>query len=375
MSTIDWPEALIPQTSQLALRKSGQQFSSPFNGTTQALEFIADRWVLSVSLAQIAARNPRGVGSFCNRLAGGVERVRGWNFGHNRGVPRGTLRGSPTLSTGVVRGDVALPVTGAAAGTNMLTSGGFEIDTNVDGLADGWMAYSNGSVTGGTPDGLVAGNGSTYAQRMYAAVLGALSVDAYGLRKSADVAVTAGQSYTFAADVRGTNTAGASVRLLIDWYTAGLGYISGSSVTSSMITTWARRSATAAAPPTAAFARLYIWMEAGTTGAAIALEVDNVQFEQGAAPTAYSGFATLLADDMISAGGQLFQVAADTTLNDAGAGSVPVVNRVRDTIGSATAVVWNRPTAEFILPAMQAGPVYRPGAIENTALDLVEVWG
>ena len=78
---------------------------------------------------------------------------------------------------------------------------------------------------------------------------------------------------------------------------------------------------------------------------------------------------------MLSAGGQLFQVASDVTLSDIGAATVPVVNRVRAAISSGGAVLWNRPTAEFILPAMQAGPVYRPGAIESAALDLVEVWG
>lgn len=203
MPTIDWPEALIPQTAQLTLRKSTVQFASPFNGTPQAFDFIADRWVLSCSLAQMSARRPRGVGAFCNMLSGGINRVRVWPF-ETRGTPRGTLRGTVTLSAAVLRGALALPV------------------------------------TGGTPAG-------------------------------------------------------------------------------------------------------------------------------------GSGPVTLLQDDFIAVGGQLFMVAANVTLAG-GAGSVPVVNRVRSTIAAGSAVTWNRPTCEMVLPALQAGPMRRPGAIDSAALDLIEVF-
>jgi hypothetical protein len=66
--------------------------------------------------------------------------------------------------------------------------------------------------------------------------------------------------------------------------------------------------------------------------------------------------------------------AADCQANDAGGLSVPVVNRVRAPIAAGSPVTWYRPTCEMMLPAMQAGPVRRAGAIESTALDFVEVW-
>lgn len=374
MATTDWPLALIPQTCQLTLRKTGLQFTSPFNGTTQALEFVAERWVLSVSLAQMAARNPRGVGSFCNRLAGGVERVRGWHFGHNRGVPMGTMRGVPTLSVGGVRGDTSLSITGALAGPNLLSSGGFEIDTNVDGLADGWVLYTNGVVTGGVQDGRPAGNASASSQRLYAANIGVAAADQFGIRHIANLPVIANTEYTVSVDVLGSASS-MQCRLYIDWYTAGNALISSASIASTMPTSWQRRSLTAVTPATAAYGVLYLWMQASTSGIAVTVQFDNVQFERRGSATPYAGLASLRADDMLGAGGQLFQVQSDTLLNDAGAGSVPVVNRVRATISIGTAVVWSQPTAEFIMPAMQSGPVYRPGAIESAALDLVEVWG
>ena len=202
MPTIDWPEALVPQTAQFNLCKSTVQFASPFNGNPQAFDFIAERWVLSCSLAQMSARNPRGVDAFCNQLAGGIDRVRVWAF--YAGTPRGTLRGTVTLSAGVVRGNTTLPVTGGTAASG-------------------------------------------------------------------------------------------------------------------------------------------------------------------------SGPVTLLQGDFIGCGGQIFMVAADVTLAG-GAGSVPVVNRVRGTIASGSSVTWYRPTCEMVLPAQQAGPMRRPGAIDSAALDLIEVF-
>lgn len=371
MSTIDWPDALVPQTCQLALRKSGQQFASPFNGTTQALDFIAERWVLSVSLAQMAARNPRGVGSFCNRLAGGVERVRGWNFGHNRGLPMGTLRGAPTLSAGVARGDVALPVAGALAGVNKLLGGGFEVDSNADGVSDGWTAYSAGS-TGAVTYSRVTGILSPTAQRVDAAALGSAGGDRAGLLGA--VALLPGEgSYMLAMDAVGS--AGLNMTISVDWINASNAVISSTNLTQAVPTVAARVPFALTAPALTAKAQAYVWMTRASGTAAASLIMDNVQLESGAAASAFAGAPTLRADDMLGCGGQLFQVAADVVLSDMGAGSVPVINRVRATIASSAAVLWNRPTAEFILPAMQAGPVYRPGAIESAALDLVEVWG
>lgn len=200
MSTIDWPEALIPQEAQLVLRKSGRQFTSPFNGSTQSTDDIAERWVLSCTIPTVLrAENGGGLQSFCNALAGGVNRVRGWHFG-SRGQPMGTLRGAPTLAVAAARGNQSISLTGCAVGD------------------------------------------------------------------------------------------------------------------------------------------------------------------------------TLLADDMIGLGGHLLQVAANCAAV-AGAMTVPLVNRIRGTIASGSVLTWYRPTADFILPAMQAGPVWQPGGImQATALDLVEVY-
>lgn len=198
MSTVDWPEALIPQTCSLRLRKSGNLFTSPFNGNSQATDFMSERWMLSVQLAELSRRNSHGLESFLNLLAGGVNRVRGWHFGQ-RGVPRGTLRGSPTLASAAVQGAQTI-------------------------------------VLAGVPNG-----------------------------------------------------------------------------------------------------------------------------------------ATLLADDLLQVSGQLVQCAANAVAAG-GQITVQLSNHLRATVGSGAAVQWSRPTADFVMPAMEAGALYSPGRIAGAALDLVERW-
>jgi hypothetical protein len=371
MPTIDWPEALIPQTAQLSLRKAGAQFASPFNGTTQAVDFLAERWTLSASLAQMSARNPRGVDAFCNLLAGGVERVRVWPF-HTGGAPRGTLRGAPTLAASVARGATALPVTAARSGSNLLGRSGFELDSNVDGLADGWAIYAINS-TGTVTPSPVAGFQSPAAQRLAATALGTSSLDNVGLEYVGGVSVQAGVAYSFSADTRDS---GPSVRVHVDWYNASSVLLgSTTQAFASSGSQWVRRSVVGTAPAAAVLARVYVWMQARPVSAgAASIEIDNVQFEQAAVASPYAGPATLRSGDFVGCGGQLFQVSGDVTSLDDWTLSVPLINRVRAPIAAGSAVTWYRPTCEMMLPAMQAGPVRRPGAIESTALDLVEVW-
>lgn len=196
MATTDWPSSVRPQGFVLNLRKAGLQFRSPFNGTTQAVDFVAERWVMSLSASPRRYANSGEVEALLFNLLGGIERVRCWHF--TRPAPTGTMRGTPTLSSGVTRGGTTLPI-----------------------------------------------------------------------------ATTAG--------------------------------------------------------------------------------------------------ATLKAGDMLGCGSQLFMVKTDCTANGSGAITVPLINRVRAAIASGSAVTWDAPKAEFIVPAMQAGVTFRPALMEGAAFDLEEV--
>jgi|GEM_PF-765261 len=79
---------------------------------------------------------------------------------------------------------------------------------------------------------------------------------------------------------------------------------------------------------------------------------------------------TLLAGDMIGVDGLLLRVAADCT-SSAGAITVTLTNRLRRSVTSGAAVVWDRPTAPFRL-ASTPSVRYVAGYAEGVKLDFVE---
>jgi hypothetical protein len=85
--------------------------------------------------------------------------------------------------------------------------------------------------------------------------------------------------------------------------------------------------------------------------------------------------ATLLAGDFIGCSGQLFEISDDCVASSGGLLTAPLSNRVRATISSGTAVVWNQPTAGFALPAASVPFVSSPAILEPVTLDFIESWG
>ena len=75
MATLDWPEALIPQRAAIGSQGAGEQFRSPYNGTAQTTDFIAERWVLSVTMPQARRVNAGAFEAFAFQLRGGFNRV------------------------------------------------------------------------------------------------------------------------------------------------------------------------------------------------------------------------------------------------------------------------------------------------------------
>jgi len=84
--------------------------------------------------------------------------------------------------------------------------------------------------------------------------------------------------------------------------------------------------------------------------------------------------ATLMAGDLFGLGGQLFMNATDAVADGSGNLAVEVVNRVRKAITSGAGVTWNKPTADFMLPADSVLSQYQPGYADSLAIDLEEVW-
>lgn len=369
MTTLTRPTWLKPNQCTLALRKSGLQFVSPFNGTLQAVETLAERWAMSLNMPASVAGVSRS--AFFNQWAGGVNLVPLYNFG--RPQPLGTLRGAPTLATATARGDTSLALAGCI-GTNKLLGGSFEVDSNADGLADGWTRYSAGTV------GALTHSRSTsivweaaYSQNLVAASLGPTDADRQGItRDITTIAGLVGGAVTYSCRLLGT--AGTRVTIELYWRDSG-GTILGSIASVPLVLNgdYQAIAATGTCPVGAVSASLYLYQHTAPAGA-VGLYLDLVRIEAGLSATS-GGYATLLADDMISDGTQLYQVAADCTATDAGTMTVPVVNRSRGAVASGTVVLWDRPTALFALPAMEQSTTWlRGGQVDGLVLDAIEVY-
>lgn len=374
MTTLTRPTTFVPRECSLALRKSSLQFTSPFNGTLQALETLAERWVMNLALPAAAASGAGGSRSaFLNQWAGGVNLVPLYHFG--RPLPLGTLRGTPTLGATTARGDSSLVLAGCT-GTNAVRGGSFETDANSDGLADGWLRFSGGTTgtLGASLSGTAVAAGN-YSQSLIASGLGATSADRNGVYQSGiPAAHLAGQAFTLAASMAGTLAT--ELLLYLTWQNGAGSTISGADA---FATTTANGgvqalSVSGTAPSTAATATVYAYQHSGS-GGAVTLLVDAVQLVQAASAGTYPAAATLLQGDMVGNGTQLYQVAEDCTATDAGAMTVPVVNRARGAVASGTAVLWSRPTALFALPSLeQASTWMRGGLVDGLLLDAVEVY-
>lgn len=115
MATFDLHPAIKPTGASWGLGKAGVQFKSPFNGRVQAVDFIAERWMFSATMAPMIDYAAGEMEVLANQLAGGVNRLRA---GHpTRKVPRGTLRGTPTIQSAATRGATSIVVSATSGQT------------------------------------------------------------------------------------------------------------------------------------------------------------------------------------------------------------------------------------------------------------------
>ncbi len=82
---------------------------------------------------------------------------------------------------------------------------------------------------------------------------------------------------------------------------------------------------------------------------------------------------SLRAGDMFKVGAQLCMAFQDCTASG-GVLTVPLVQRVRGTLASGAPVSWDKPTAEFVMPANTSDAGYFPGGMAGMACELVEVY-
>jgi len=373
LTTSNWPERIVPAAAQWQLQKAGVQFVSPFNGTPQSIDVVAERWMVSLTLPSVAGF-AGAQSALLNHLSGGVNRVNLWHHGSG-GQPAGSLRGVPVLSSAAARGDASIALSGCT-NANLFLNGSFEIDSNGDGLANGWTVFVGDAGDGARVHSLLQASESyNVADGVYSQIVGitsASNTNDTGII-SGNSAIQASTQYTLSAYMGCSVPSKAYV--LVRQYKADGVTVTGSDAATATAPefagTLARLSATFVSAADAAFIKV---MVRGITLPAENFRVDAIQLERGATASPYASWATLLAGDMIGCSGHLLQVASDCQANDAGAMTVPIINRVRGTITSGAAVTWYKPTAQFIMPAMAGGALQVPGYTQGAALDLLEVW-
>ncbi len=367
MATRDWPAGpqWEPQTLTWGARVPTSGWAGFYSGQRQRVAHLGHRQVVTVTLpawrdaTQAAARE-----AWLQSLvaSGDLVRLRPWH----RSVPLGNARGSMTLGASAAAGASSVSVIGAAPAPNMLLGGSFEVDTDANGRSDHMQSYitgSTGAVTfeAGPP---LPGATGLRSQRITAAALGTSSGDAIGVRQDT-TGIIPGRSYTMAVSVLSATACG--LRLYWDWMAAdGTTVLSNAQTTVTAPLSAARLTHTSTAPTNAASVRAYVWAQANPAPGIAQINLDDWQFEQSAAASAFAGSASLAAGDFLGVvGGQLLQAASAVAFTDAGAATVPLVLPLRRAVTSGTALAWNSPTSTFELAAAELAAAYTPGLVQQ----------
>lgn len=108
------------------------------------------------------------------------------------------------------------------------------------------------------------------------------------------------------------------------------------------------------------------WFGGGPSTYATMLQGSNIL------PVARTPGTTILAGDMLGAGGQLFQSMDNYTVDASGQAAVEVWPRARADIAFRSAITCTKPTAKFMLKSDGVPITHRPGMYDSTSLDLIE---
>jgi hypothetical protein len=130
MTTFAIPTAITSKAIgfDMQMTSNVQINQSPTNRAMQTVAFPGDLWVIRAEWPQLYTAEFRAHSAFWNGVRGAANRVRFWPM-VNRGVPFGTMRGSPTLNAAASEGANAVVV----SGTGTLLAGDYIGVTLTDG--------------------------------------------------------------------------------------------------------------------------------------------------------------------------------------------------------------------------------------------------
>lgn len=197
-------------------------------------------------------------------------------------------------------------VNGVLTANAVAPYGSFEVDTNSDGVADGWSVMSGGTTGtvsyGRTSTVNPASPAGTKSQQLGATNLGTLGSDYVALQIASPISVSGSQAYTLAADCNTAGPTGLEVRFHITWATAGGAYISVDTANFNLTPgDWVRPTLTVTSPSNAGQAVLRLFMQARNGGAgAASVLFDAVQFQPGAATAFVDQNATVSSTGLVT---------------------------------------------------------------------------
>ena len=138
MSLIALPTGFCPNMFSLRLQTTQRAFASPFGGSEQVIDMLNDRWLISLSLPNRKFADAAVIEAFIASLRGMTNTVALYHW--VRKVPRGTMRGTPTVAAASA-GAGSLAITTTAGATllagDMIGVGGLLLQVATDATADG----------------------------------------------------------------------------------------------------------------------------------------------------------------------------------------------------------------------------------------------
>jgi hypothetical protein len=363
MSALSWPVGLMPSSVDLGLHRQSVRHQSDMTSQVQAVELGTEFWRMSVNMPARARADSGAQEAFFNQLVGGTQKVSAWHFG--RPIPKGTMRGTPTLSANAAQFSRSMSLAGVfGVGRRWDFNGSLNGWRNFDNNAD-WGAWSASATAAigvvglpgiGTGE-LIFERGLTGGERFWGA--DARRITMRVKRPSGSPPWTGelffgttGHSYSYPYNALAAEPS---------WDAGGWG-----------VAVWDMASAVGAADWGSSLItelRFDLYRGLSTTYVGRSAELDWIEVSNG--PGTYAP-GTLLAGDMIGVSGQLFQAAANADADAYGNMTVQTVNRVRTALSSGTAVAWYRPAVDFIVLEPESAYAHGVNGVAPVSFSLIE---
>lgn len=148
MTTYAFPalSTVAPQAMTWGQRSNTLVHVSPLSGQVQTVELPGARWLLSVNYAVLQAADRALMEAFLARLRGQANRFTAYDF--SRPTPRGTYRGTLTITGGIAAGATAVTITGGGAGQTLLAGDKLSIGGELKIWTQDATADGTGVITG-----------------------------------------------------------------------------------------------------------------------------------------------------------------------------------------------------------------------------------